>query len=94
MNVGDIIRNPDTSAKTGLTTWEEIIVTQEMVDKAKAKAKADKEQARIDKIYTELDELDKIISRVEEDIIKTINLELHPSKQAILDRKEELRAKL
>lgn len=45
-------------------------------------------------ILYELSELDKEISRVEEDIINAIKLPLHTSKQAILDRKNALRLEL
>ena len=45
-------------------------------------------------ILFELSELDRIISRVEEDILQSINLTLHSSKQAIIDRKIALQLEL
>jgi len=64
--------------------------TQEEVDEYNRQAIEQEKQT----ITNRLAELDTQISRVEEDIIASIKLPLHASKQAILDEKNELRARL
>lgn len=68
----------------------EHIVTQEEVDEYNRQQSEQEKQA----IINELAQLDTQISRVEEDIINTIQISLHTSKQAVIDRKAELRTRL
>ena len=46
------------------------------------------------KILGELNTLDREVSRVEEDIIQQLNIEVHKSKIDVINRKNELREQL
>lgn len=48
-------------------------------------------EQQIQAITAELAQLDTIVSRVEEDLIAFTKMPIYPSKQIILDRKNELR---
>ena len=89
MKIGDIIKNPNYNVKTKETTYEEVVVTQEMIDREKEALEVSERQPLLDRLV-EIDEALNPIRLVEE----IIDNDIPQYKLDLIAEKKEIRAKL